>query len=35
MTMTSAASVTAISSQVSFDVYCRLRNVIIETQSMI
>jgi hypothetical protein len=30
MTMTSAASVTVISLQVSYDVYCRLRSVITE-----
>jgi hypothetical protein len=34
MTMTSATSATAISLQVSYDVYCRLRSVIMEPQSM-
>ena len=34
MTMISATSATAISLQVSYDVYCRLRGVITEPQSM-
>jgi hypothetical protein len=34
MTMTSATSAAAISSQDSYDVYCRLRRVITKSQSM-